>query len=104
MLTLLYSLGLEWVTPKYIYFNVWLERVCRTNYFRSSISHCILCCSVCQCMDIIQFLSKYATHYMKYLDFPLERPVNTTAVNRQKVCYKLRYVIGVGADFQTPCS
>jgi uncharacterized protein with von Willebrand factor type A (vWA) domain len=43
MVTLLQAVGLEWITPKYICFNVcYNEQGSRTNYVRSSIPHCML--------------------------------------------------------------
>jgi hypothetical protein len=36
-------------------------------------------------MDVIPDVFTHATSYTKYIDLPLEHPVNTTAVKHQKV-------------------
>jgi len=56
MVTLLYAVGLERITPKYIRILIYArtnrcynQRGFTTNYVRSSIPHCIYMCYVCIC-------------------------------------------------------
>jgi hypothetical protein len=91
MVTLLSVVGLERITPRYIYFSVCYthrcskEQVSRTNYVCSSIPHCVSILSVISNSNFASSVKRLLRHPVKFIRMPcLEELKLQTAVESGK--------------------